>query len=85
LFEKQWEYIDAFLIDHRLGDWFEGGLDSEPDNIMAPKSHMWKSTCHTSRVLMNCIALMGDELQMNAGILERKHALQELINHWKRM
>lgn len=85
LFEKQWEYIEAFLIDHRFGDWFEGGLDREPDNITAPKSHMWKCTYHTSRVLMNCIALLSPESGGDPGILERKHALQGLINFWRKM
>lgn len=85
LFEKQWDYIDAFLIDHRYGDWFEGGLDREPENMKALKGHMWKCTYHTSRVLMNCIALFSDDTIAGSGILARKHALLELIAHWKRM
>ena len=55
LFEKQWEYIDTYLLDHRNGDWFEGGLDKEPFHATGPKGHMWKCTYHTSRALMNCV------------------------------
>jgi cellobiose epimerase len=83
LFEKQWEYIDAFIVDHRYGDWFEGGLDREPENMTALKGHMWKCTYHTSRVLMNSIALFSDDA--GSGVLARRNALLELIAHWKRM
>ena len=85
LFEKQWEYIDTFLIDHRYGDWYEGGLDREPTNMTALKGHMWKCTYHTSRVMMNCIALLGDEHKEGNGTRIRRDALLDLIAHWKRM
>jgi mannobiose 2-epimerase len=85
LYEKQWELVDASLTEHLLGNRCENGSDHEPDNNTAPDSRMWEFTNHTSRVLMNCIALMSDKMQRNTGVLERKHTLQELVNHWKRM
>jgi mannobiose 2-epimerase len=84
LFEKQWEYIDRFLLDHKNGDWFEGGLDKEPHLIRGPKSHMWKCTYHTGRALMNCIALLSDGKNAPPGTLKRKAELEQLINHWKK-
>ena len=84
LFEKQWAYIDRFVLDHEHGDWFEGGLDQEPELRTAPKSHIWKCTYHTARALMNCIALLSDETDMTSGLRERRKALQSFIAHWKR-
>jgi mannobiose 2-epimerase len=55
LFLKQWEYIDAYLIDHEHGDWYENGIDKEPDEKLGKKSHIWKGNYHTSRSLMNCM------------------------------
>jgi mannobiose 2-epimerase len=84
LFEKQWEYIDKYLLDHQKGDWFEGGLDREPHSISGPKSHMWKCTYHTGRALMDCIALLSDENEISPGIGKRKTELEDMINHWKK-
>lgn len=85
LFQQQWEYIDTYLFDHRLGDWYEGGLDQEPHMSIGPKSHMWKCTYHTGRALMNCIALLGDETEVSPGARKRKRELQSLIAHWRRV
>jgi mannobiose 2-epimerase len=59
--QRQWDYIDRCVIDHDRGDWFEGGIDHEPRFRTGPKSHIWKCTYHTSRALMNCLALFGDK------------------------
>ncbi len=83
LFEKQWEYIDKYFLDHQNGDWFEGGLDKEPLYAKGPKSHMWKCTYHTGRALMNCIAILSDEKKVSAGIGRWKCEMDDLINHWK--
>jgi mannobiose 2-epimerase len=85
MLEKQWEYIDAFLIDHRLGGWFEYGRESGPDVLTAPKGHMWKSPHSATRALMNCIALLSDEQTTNDRIRGRRNALLELVAYWKRM
>jgi mannobiose 2-epimerase len=60
-FIKQWEYIKSYIIDPVNGDWFEGGIDKEPQFRSGQKSHMWKCTYHTSRALMNCIALLRND------------------------
>jgi len=84
LFEREWGYIDTYLLDHQYGDWYEGGLDQEPDLRTAPKSHIWKCTYHTGRALMNCIALLSDESDMTDGVRERRRTLDSFIAHWKR-
>lgn len=84
LFKKQWEYVDNYIVDHRNGDWFEGGVDEEPHFITGPKSHMWKCTYHTGRALMHCIALLTDEHDASPGVLKRKHELENFIKYWKR-
>ena len=55
LFLKQWEYINTYLIDHEHGDWYEGGIDKEPDMKLAMKAQIWKANYHNSRALMNCL------------------------------
>ena len=55
LFLKQWEYINTYLIDHEHGDWYSNGIDKEPGEKLAMKSHIWKGNYHTSRSLMNCM------------------------------
>ena len=84
-FQKQWAYVDSYIIDHERGDWFEGGLDYEPHFRDAPKSHMWKCTYHTSRALMNCIALLSDSPPRGAGegFEPKKAELMRFIDHWK--
>ncbi|HTR98110.1 MAG TPA: hypothetical protein VML00_00090, partial [Bacteroidota bacterium] len=54
-FLKQWEYVKRYVLDRDHGDWFEGGIDREPEFRTGPKSHVWKCTYHTTRALMNCI------------------------------
>jgi mannobiose 2-epimerase len=84
LFEKQWNYIDKYLVDHDKGDWFEGGLDEEPHSVFAPKSHIWKCTYHVARALMNCIALLDETDEAQLGVRRHKAQLERFINHWKK-
>jgi len=84
LFEKQWEYINKYLLDHQNGDWFEGGLDKEPHLSTGPKGHIWKCAYHTGRALMNCVALLTDEKHVTPGIGRRKCEMEKLIKHWKK-
>jgi len=84
IFEKQWFYIDKYLLDRRNGDWYERGLDTDPLARSGPKSHMWKCTYHTARALMNCIALTCEEENCFAGILKHHHQLSKMIDHWKK-
>jgi len=61
LFMKEWDYAEKYLIDHEHGDWYEEGLDNEPQRKTALKAHIWKTTYHVFRAFMNCI----DRLQMD--------------------
>ena len=54
-FFQQWSYIDRYLIDHRYGGWYVGGLDKEPDARTALKGQIWKAAYHDGRALMNVI------------------------------
>jgi mannobiose 2-epimerase len=85
LFEKQWEYVEKYVLDHRNGDWYEGGLDKQPHFATGPKSHIWKCTYHTGRALMNCIALLSDENDVRPGVAKRRAELERLITHWRKM
>ncbi len=55
-FLEQWAYVKTYLVDHRHGGWYEGGLDKEPGRRTGLKGHIWKATYHESRALMNVIA-----------------------------
>jgi mannobiose 2-epimerase len=83
LFEQQWSYIDKYLLDHRNGDWYERGIDNDPNVRYAPKSHMWKCTYHTVRAIMNSVALTSDEEHCSSEIRIRRQELDKMINHWR--
>lgn len=55
-FKQLWKYVQSYLIDHRYGDWYEGGLDKEPHKRKALKGHIWKATYHQYRAITSCIA-----------------------------
>ena len=54
-FKQLWNYIQIYMIDHVNGDWYEEGLDKEPQRVTALKGHIWKGTYHSFRALSNCI------------------------------
>ena len=54
-FKLLWKYVQTYLIDHEYGDWYEGGLDKEPQKRTGLKGHIWKATYHSYRALDNCI------------------------------
>ena len=53
-FEQQWQYVQTYLIDHEHGDWYQGGLDKQPNYKLALKGQIWKGTYHVFRALINC-------------------------------
>lgn len=57
-FQKQWAYMQQYLIDYTYGDLYAGGLDKEPHQKTSDKSHIWKGNYHVFRALMNCRALL---------------------------
>ncbi len=54
-FTAMWNYIDKNLIDHQYGEWFQGGLDKQPEMKTALKGHIWKASYHQYRSLQNCV------------------------------
>ena len=54
-FKQQWNYIKTYLIDHVNGDWYEDGLNKEPQKKTALKGRIWKAIYHNFRSLSNCI------------------------------
>jgi len=61
-FNRIWNYIQTYIIDHENGDWFEEGLDKEPERKTALKGHIWKGNYHQFRALSNCVnRLRGEE------------------------
>jgi len=63
-FIKQWEYINTYLIDHENGGWYSRGLDTNPEQINAPKASDWKVNYHNFRSLMNCIKMLRGEHEL---------------------
>ena len=60
-FLSLWNYVQTYLIDHQHGDWYEGGLDKEPEKATAQKGHIWKATYHNFRSLENCVKRLSGE------------------------
>ena len=54
-YKQLWQYTQTYLIDHQYGDWYEEGLDKEPQRRTALKGHIWKATYHTYRALSSCV------------------------------
>jgi mannobiose 2-epimerase len=83
-FLKQWEYVKKYIIDGERGDWFEGGIDREPHFRTGPRSHIWKCTYHTSRALMNCIALLSISRspEWGEGFETARKEIMEFVGHW---
>jgi len=61
-FLKQWQYCDTYLIDHVNGDWYEGGLDKQPEKKTSRKGHIWKGNYHQFRSLMNVMHRLRGEV-----------------------
>ncbi|MDB5264002.1 MAG: N-acylglucosamine 2-epimerase [Adhaeribacter sp.] len=55
LFQKQWEYINKYIIDHEHGEWYMGGLDKQPAMKTAQKGQIWKASYHQFRALSNIV------------------------------
>lgn len=53
-----WEHIDTYLIDKEHGGWYNASLDSSPQSVHDNKSHIWKTTYHNTRGMINCIGML---------------------------
>ncbi len=58
-FKQLWSYVQTYLIDQVNGDWYQGGIDKQPQYKMALKGQIWKGTYHNFRAMMNCIQTLN--------------------------
>ena len=58
LFLKAWEHIDRYLIDKTHGGWYNNATDTCPETVKEMKSHIWKTTYHNTRGMLNCIRML---------------------------
>jgi mannobiose 2-epimerase len=61
-FLRSWEHIDSYLIDKEHGGWYNASLDSSPESVQGNKSHIWKTTYHNTRGMLNCILMLRNRL-----------------------
>jgi mannobiose 2-epimerase len=54
-FTQLWAYVQTYLIDQEHGDWYQGGIDKQPQYKTALKGQIWKGTYHNLRALINCV------------------------------
>jgi mannobiose 2-epimerase len=57
-FDKLWQYTNNYLMDKEHGGWYEWGTDKRPDVKTGLKGHIWKTTYHNYRALINCRELL---------------------------
>ena len=57
-FLLSWDHIDHYLIDKEHGGWYNASLDSNPESVHSDKSHIWKTTYHNTRGMVNCILML---------------------------
>jgi mannobiose 2-epimerase len=60
-FLQSWWHIDNYLIDKEYGGWFNNALDTNPESVDRPKSHIWKTTYHNTRGMIRCIQMLRGE------------------------
>ncbi|CCG99978.1 N-acylglucosamine 2-epimerase [Fibrella aestuarina BUZ 2] len=58
-YKRLWTYTQTYLIDHQHGDWYEEGLDKDPQRQTGNKGHIWKAAYHTYRALTGCVDRSG--------------------------
>lgn len=58
LFLLSWEHIDNFLIDKTYGGWYNAATDTYPETVDQRKSHIWKTTYHNARGMLNCMHML---------------------------
>ncbi len=54
-FDRLWEYVDTYFLDHRYGGWYEMGIDRDPEFRTGRKAHIWKGPYHTFRSMLRCM------------------------------
>jgi mannobiose 2-epimerase len=79
-FLKLWNYVQTYLIDHEHGDWYQGGLDKQPQYKTALKGQIWKGTYHNLRAMINCIAQLNpDKISPTAPSMLKKRISNRMV------
>lgn len=63
-YQQMWRYIQAFMLDHEYGGWYEQGWDQGDSLRMARKGHAWKGGYHDGRALMQRWLAHSQSLQL---------------------
>jgi mannobiose 2-epimerase len=86
-FVKLWRYVQTYLIDQEHGDWYQGGLDKQPQLKTALKGQIWKGTYHNLRSLINCIKSLEPNKRMPANpvYLNTNNTNGVHVITWKRL
>jgi mannobiose 2-epimerase len=81
-----WSYVQTFLIDQEHGDWYQGGIDKQPQYKMALKGQIWKGTYHTLRAFINCTTQLNPDKIAPATptMLKRRAEKGKLILTWNK-
>jgi len=61
LFLTSWDHINTYLIDKTYGGWFNNATDTYPENVNQGKSHIWKTSYHNTRGMLNCIRMLRSQ------------------------
>ena len=73
-FKTLWQYVQNYLIDHEHGDWYQGGIDKQPQYKMALKGQIWKGTYHVFRAFMNCINRLEEDGNVRKQAKKERHS-----------
>ncbi|RDC61463.1 AGE family epimerase/isomerase [Adhaeribacter pallidiroseus] len=83
LFQKEWKYINTYIIDHEHGEWYMGGIDKEPDMKTAQKGQIWKASYHQFRALSNIVQrLRPDKTAPSSPKNLKKSGTGTLVLQW---
>ena len=74
LFLKAWEHIDRYLIDKTYGGWYNNATDTYPETVDELKSHIWKTTYHNARGMLNCIRMLRSDVPENQDPWPENHS-----------
>ncbi|WP_238654185.1 AGE family epimerase/isomerase [Paenibacillus piscarius] len=58
--ENSWSFIDNYIIDHKLGEWYWGVDASLQPLASAPKVSAWKCPYHNGRACFEMIRRLGE-------------------------
>ena len=63
-FNRQWQYINLYMIDHEYGGWYGEGLDCSPKYNRRKKGYDWKGNYHNFRARLNCVKMLNNEFEL---------------------